>query len=137
MSSRFGNFRTWIALAFAIFSVTEVGVLALRAAGVDARFALGPLVLSIHSLDKPLWLALGASAVALVAGPPSRWWRVSAVTIMGVAIALAIVAQARVAPDVVTKADIAVTELYVQLASTGRLLEGPYSRFGWHHPGPL
>src|SRR5689334_2705117 len=33
--------------------------------------------------------------------------------------------------------DLAVTETYTILASQGRLLVGPYSRFSWHHPGPL
>ncbi|HEY3884451.1 MAG TPA: hypothetical protein VGL62_04545 [Vicinamibacterales bacterium] len=44
---------------------------------------------------------------------------------------------ARLAPPIVTTADIAVTELYTDLASHGQLLVGPYSRFEWHHPGPL
>ena len=44
---------------------------------------------------------------------------------------------ARAQPPIVTAADFAVTELYTDLASHGRLLLGPYSRFGWHHPGPL
>jgi len=44
---------------------------------------------------------------------------------------------ARVTDPVVTSEDIAVTELYTDLASHGRLLLGPYSRFGWHHTGPL
>jgi hypothetical protein len=33
--------------------------------------------------------------------------------------------------------DLAVTETYTILASQGRLLVGPYSRFSWHHPGPI
>jgi hypothetical protein len=52
-------------------------------------------------------------------------------------LALAALALARSAPPIVNIADIAVTELYVDLASDGRLLVGPYSRFQWHHPGPL
>jgi hypothetical protein len=44
---------------------------------------------------------------------------------------------ARAVPPIVTAADIAVIELYTDLASHGRLLLGPYSHFGWHHPGPL
>jgi len=50
---------------------------------------------------------------------------------------LAALALARLAPPVVNIEDIGVTELYVDLASHGRLLVGPYSRFHWHHPGPL
>jgi hypothetical protein len=33
--------------------------------------------------------------------------------------------------------DGAILEIYVLEALRGRLLLGPYSRFGWHHPGPL
>ena len=32
--------------------------------------------------------------------------------------------------------DFAVLELYTRNAAEGRQLVGPYSRFGWHHPGP-
>ena len=32
--------------------------------------------------------------------------------------------------------DIALTELFTREAAHGRLIVGPYSRFGWHHPGP-
>lgn len=49
----------------------------------------------------------------------------------------AALALARSAPPIVNTADNGVTELYVDLASHGRLLVGPYSRFHWHHPGPL
>ena len=50
---------------------------------------------------------------------------------------LAALALSRMAPSVATIGDIGVTELYVELASHARLLVGPYSRFHWHHPGPL
>jgi multisubunit Na+/H+ antiporter MnhB subunit len=33
--------------------------------------------------------------------------------------------------------DIAVEETYTILAGQGRLLVGPYSRYSWHHPGPI
>ena len=33
--------------------------------------------------------------------------------------------------------DGAILEIYTLEALRGRLLVGPYSRFGWHHPGPL
>jgi len=34
-------------------------------------------------------------------------------------------------------ADSAIIEVNVQDAAYGRMLTGPYSRFGWNHPGPL
>lgn len=44
---------------------------------------------------------------------------------------------ARAAADAPSISDIAVIESYTKLASEGRLLVGAYSRFQWHHPGPL
>src|SRR5215471_15054113 len=63
--------------------------------------------------------------------------RAAAIAATVLALAAGLVFVARRAPPVVTAADIAVIELYTDLASHGRLLLGPYSRFGWHHPGPL
>jgi hypothetical protein len=44
---------------------------------------------------------------------------------------------ARQAVDATATSDIAVIESYTMLAARGDLLLGPYSRFQWHHPGPL
>src|SRR5215472_11437001 len=63
--------------------------------------------------------------------------RAAAIAATVLAMSAGLVFVARRAPTVVTAADIAVIELYTDLASHGRLLLGPYSRFGWHHPGPL
>ncbi|HYU41664.1 MAG TPA: hypothetical protein VEQ84_05905, partial [Vicinamibacteria bacterium] len=38
--------------------------------------------------------------------------------------------------DLPATGDYAVLELYTRLAAQGRQLLGPYSRFGFHHPGP-
>lgn len=52
-------------------------------------------------------------------------------------IGLAAVTLARTAADVATTSDIAVIESDTNVAMHGRLLLGAYSRFQWHHPGPL
>ena len=51
--------------------------------------------------------------------------------------ALALIAIARQAADPSALSDTAVIESFTLLASQGQLLLGPYSRFQWHHPGPL
>jgi hypothetical protein len=38
--------------------------------------------------------------------------------------------------DLPATGDYAALELYTRLAAQGRQLLGPYSRFGFHHPGP-
>ncbi|MGE5833449.1 MAG: hypothetical protein ACM4AI_03135 [Acidobacteriota bacterium] len=62
---------------------------------------------------------------------------IGAVALFCLLLALAVVAFAVRTPAIITDSDFAVTELYVELATRGELLAGPYSRFGWHHPGPL
>lgn len=49
----------------------------------------------------------------------------------------ALLVMARQAPDAAPTSDTAVIESFTLLASQGELLLGPYSRFQWHHPGPL
>lgn len=49
----------------------------------------------------------------------------------------ALIVVARRAANAPATSDTAVIESYTLLASQGRLLLGAYSRFQWHHPGPL
>jgi hypothetical protein len=65
------------------------------------------------------------------------FFRPIASALLAVLALLAIVEFARQTPPIVTDSDFAVTELYTELATRGRLLIGPYSRFGWNHPGPI
>jgi hypothetical protein len=51
--------------------------------------------------------------------------------------AVGLVLLARRSADVPTLGDSAVIESYAWMAARGHLLLGPYSRFQWHHPGPL
>jgi hypothetical protein len=64
-------------------------------------------------------------------------FRPIAIGLLVVAALLAIVGFARRTPPIVTDSDFAVSELYTELATRGQLLVGPYSRFGWNHPGPI
>ncbi len=63
-----------------------------------------------------------------------RWLGIGLALALGI---LAIVLFARVTPPITTDSDFAVTEVYTELATRGQLLVGPYSRFGWNHPGPF
>jgi hypothetical protein len=54
---------------------------------------------------------------------------------MGLTVAAIVIA--RQAQPIAPTGDTAVIESYTRMASEGRLLVGPYSRFQWHHPGPI
>src|SRR5262252_1942458 len=65
------------------------------------------------------------------------WFRRLVIAAISLALASWLIVLARRAADFATFGDTAVTESYTWMASTGDLLLGPYSRFQWHHPGPI
>ena len=52
-------------------------------------------------------------------------------------VAVASLALTRTAEKIFPIGDMAVLEIYIRNALSGQLMVGPYSRFGWHHPGPV
>ena len=65
------------------------------------------------------------------------WFRRLVIAAISLALASGLIVLARRAADFATIGDTAVIESYTWMASTGDLLLGPYSRFQWHHPGPI
>ena len=66
------------------------------------------------------------------------WRRALPVVMVAIPTIVAIVVVAvQTDPDVVPGGDMASLELGVREALAGRRLLGPYSRFGFHHPGPV
>jgi hypothetical protein len=65
------------------------------------------------------------------------WLRRLIVAAIALILAFGLIELARRAPDFATFGDAAVIESYTWMASAGDLLLGPYSRFQWHHPGPI
>jgi hypothetical protein len=92
---------------------------------------------SLLKFAKARATGLGATLALLTAGASQTLWRRLGILVF-VALALTTAMNfARATPRITTDADFAVTEIYTRLATEGRLVDGPYSRFGWHHPGPL
>lgn len=124
-------------MVLAGIAMAAIVVLSLMARGVRGTLSIGPLHLSAHDYVKPLaWGALAAGILLIVERASARWRRV-ALVMLALLGGLAIVNFALQAAPIITDSDIAISELYVELATRGRLLVGAYSRFGWHHPGPL
>ena len=67
--------------------------------------------------------------------PALRWWPVVVLACLP-AIAVLVSAMVAAGRDPIADSDAAVTEIWVRTALDGDALVGPYSRFGWHHPGP-
>lgn len=131
------TYGRWISGVLIFVALVEAVALALLAAGGGGRVLFGPILINLHLLHKPLWIGLAASVGVVTTAPQSRIRRAIGFVLIAALTALAVLVIARTGPVIITKSDIAVTELYVQLATKGELLVGPYSRFQWHHPGPL
>jgi hypothetical protein len=98
--------------------------------------AVGPFRIRLHVPTTLLIIA------ALLSGAAVGWcWttraRGRALLAAVAAVALGAIVLARGAGPIFPVGDIALVELYVRNALAGHLLVGAYSRFGWHHPGPL
>jgi len=98
-----------------------------------------PLGVRVQMGDAMRPLAIAAVAdVALFAFAFRRcaWRRVASVLAVAI-VAVSVVAAARRAAPAYPVSDRALIELATINALDGRQLYGPYSRYGWQHPGPL
>jgi hypothetical protein len=102
--------------------------------GFDYSWRLGPFRLRI---TEPLRSLVAAAILSLAALVPRRS-RTAALLLVAACGAAALISYARTADAAWAPAgDIALIEAYTIHATNAELLLGPYSRFGWNHPGPL
>lgn len=67
----------------------------------------------------------------------SRRSLIAAGVVLALAFVLVIAAIIRTTEHIFVKSDLAFLAIYTRLALDGHLLVGAYSRFHWHHPGPI
>lgn len=123
------------AVAVAACAVLLLVVALMIGGGVSGRL-LGVRI-RVNDLSRPLEAAALLSAAFTVLVWRWRTARAFAVALLAACGLLALVALAREARITLPAGDVAVIESYVFHALDGTLLLGPYSRFQWHHPGPL
>ena len=112
-------------------------------AGVTAAFH-GPMTfrpfgvrLQIGDPMRPIAIAAVADIVLFaLAFRRCAWRRVASVLAVAI-VAVSVLAAARRAAPAYPVSDKALIELATINALDGRQLYGPYSRYGWQHPGPL
>lgn len=120
-----------VVMALAAFALVEVAL------AKEPGLRISVLGLRVSDPLRPLlWAMIAGSGLLLLEWGNVRKRRliVAALALLG---ALAVVAFGRTAAPIITDGDFALGELFTDLAARGQLLLGPYSRFGWHHPGPL
>ena len=120
-----------------LVAAAALGVLFALALGMGGRLGSGIFRITINDYLKPLQIGALAAGLLLATSWGHRRWRLTGCLLAGALGTLAIVNFAQELPPITTASDLAATELYTALAADGRLMVGPYSRYGWHHPGPL
>jgi len=125
---------TAILLVAALIVDVTLLFVAASTAGFSGRF--GPLRVRLHDPSTLLVLTalVAGTLVAVTWRGRARGWALASVVL---AVTTAGVALTREAQWIFPLGDTAVLEMYVRDALAGRLVVGPYSRFGWHHPGPI
>jgi hypothetical protein len=104
--------------------------------GYDWR--VGPLRIRVRDFGRPLAAATIASGFLFVHAWLRGGTRTPASALLVLCGLLALIASARRADATYAAAgDFALIESYTIHATNGRQFLGPYSRFGWNHPGPL
>jgi hypothetical protein len=129
--------RKVVAIVLALVAAMDVVAIVLLMSGAQrvVRLAGRPL----HVQDIPGAAELGAALCAVLVAVcwRSRPLRATAAAGLAVIPVLGLIAVARRAPAAFPIGDIALIEIYTRLASQANVLLGPYSQYGWHHPGPL
>jgi hypothetical protein len=101
--------------------------------GLGFDWHLGPIRVRITSAARPVIFG----AVFATAGLFAPGWRRASTGALALSSVLALIVFARTAdPAFAPAGDIALIESYTVHATHRELFLGPYSRFGWNHPGP-
>ena len=99
---------------------------------------LGPVRIRVHNYVRPLAASVLLNGMLLICVWRQSVARAAALSLLAASGLLALVAHARqAAGGYAAVGDIAVLESYTIHATNWELFLGPYSRFGWNHPGPL
>jgi hypothetical protein len=130
------DYRRLVSGAAVLACVSSLGVLMLQLAGV-LPLRLSFIRISAANLTRPIIIALASSAALVLANPHSRRWRGIGWPSFAVAQCLGLVSLSRSLGPSWLVGDAALLELNVISALRGDQLLGPYSQYGWHHPGPL
>jgi len=131
------NARTFVWLTVTVMAGVAILTAVALMLGHTYSWTVGPVHIRITSLDKALtaaWLFVG---IALPAGWSRRFSRRIGTLLIVATFLLTVVAVARGAQEIAGAGDMAVIESYTIDTVRSHLLLGPYSRFMWHHPGPL
>ncbi len=129
--------RPFLLVAAATLAIVDLAAIILLVSGAQRMVWVGFRVIRPRDVVGAAQVATGLCGIVMVLGWDRRAIRYAAlVTLAGVGL-LAMANAAASSRRAFPIGDFALIESYTLLATQRKLVVGPYSRYGWHHPGPL
>ena len=129
--------RPFLLVAAATLAIVDVTAIILLVSGVRRRVFVGFRMIRPHDVVGAAQVAAVLCGIVMVLGWHRRGIRYAAlVTLIGMAL-LTMEIAAGSPRRTFPRGDGALIESYTLMATQRKLVVGPYSRYGWHHPGPL
>lgn len=131
--------KRWTRLARGVLlAVLAAGVAGVLLGLLQVRAVpVGPFSIRTSNPFRPLAAVVMAAGVLLVCCRDVRALRLTALASLTLLVPLGVMLFTRLSPADWNVGDQAFTELYTVYAAAGQQALGPYSQYGWHHPGPL
>ena len=129
--------RTLLTIIAGTLAIIDLVAIALLITGAQRSVGLGFTLLRSPHVFGAAEVGAVLCGIVAVSAWRHRWVRraaiIGGIAMLLVALSVGSARSRRTFPA----GDGALLESYTLLATQGRLVYGPYSRFGWHHPGPL
>ena len=118
-------------------AIIDLVAIALLMTGRQRAVGLGFRLLRPNDVFGAAEVGAALCGIVAVSAWPRRWLRRAGVIGAIAMLLLALSAGSARSRKTFSTSDRALIESYTLLATQGRLVYGPYSRYGWHHPGPI
>jgi hypothetical protein len=129
--------RTLATAIAATLAIIDLSAIILLISGAQRRVRLGFRMVRPNDVCGAAEVAVVLFGIIAALGWRHRMLRRAAVVCMTGMILVTVTIYSAGSRRTFPTGDKALIESYTLLATQGKLMVGPYSRFGWHHPGPL
>jgi hypothetical protein len=136
-STALTRWRRILTVAAATLAIADVAIVVVLLSGYSTRVRLGFRIVQPHDVLGATQLGALLCAIVAASAWRQRAIRVVALVATTMMLLVALTVHAGSGERHFPIGDHALIELYTGLAPQGKLLVGPYSRFAWHHPGPM
>jgi hypothetical protein len=129
--------RTLLTTIAGTLAIIDLVAIALLMTGSRRSVGLGFRLLRPQDVFGAAEVGAALCGIVAVSAWRRRWLRRAGVIGAIAMLLLALSVDSARARRTFPVSDGALIESYTLLATQGRLVYGPYSRYGWHHPGPI